>query len=260
MLSRDLRTTKWTSFYETVLFPFLLWPVLKEAVGIRMRQFKVTRKGAQLNEDGKRLAYALPFVLLGALSLLGGFNCVRMMLHGAGLAPLVVLFWLGKNFYSLVLAQFFVMGRHVVRQNERAQVGLRCEMLALGGVCSGRTMDISEGGLALFTRQHPRLALGAQVRLKVWDERYKAQLFAQLVRVDPCDDGWRYAFEIVDDCGTGSEYWQLIYDRVPTLPQRLDRAGGSLKDLHVNIVRRFFRPLPAQRAQKNQTDRENKIA
>jgi cellulose synthase (UDP-forming) len=155
-----------------------------------------------------------------------------------------------------------VLGRQVVRQNERAQVGLRCEMLALGGVCSGRTMDISEGGLALFTRQHPRLALGAQVRLKVWDERYKAQLFAQLVRVDPCEDGWRYAFEILDDCGTGNEYWQLIYDRVPTLPQRLDRTGGSLKDLYVNIVRRFFRPLPkpAQRAQKNQTDRENKIA
>jgi cellulose synthase (UDP-forming) len=89
----------------------------------------------------------------------------------------------------------------------------------------------------------------------VWDERYKAQLFAQLVRVDQCEDGWRYAFEILDDCDTGSEYWQLIYDRVPTLPQRLDRTGGSLEDLRVNIVRRFFRPLPkaTQRAQASRT-------
>jgi cellulose synthase (UDP-forming) len=262
MLSRDLRTSKWTALYETVLFPFLLWPVLKESLGIRMRQFKVTRKGAQLNEDGKRLAYALPFVLMGALSLLGGINCVRMMLHGAGLAPLVVLFWLGKNCYALVMALFFVMGRRFVRRNERAQVRLRCEMLVMGGVCSGRTADISEGGLALVTRQHPRLEPGAQVRLKVWDERYKAQLFAQLLRVDRCEDGWRYAFEIIDDCDTGGEYWQLIYDRVPTLPQKLDREGGSLEDLRVNIVRRFFRPLPkaVQRTQENQVEQESKTA
>ena len=111
MLSRNIRSTKWTSLYETALFPFMLLPVLLESVGLSMKKFKVTKKEGLQNEKGQNFLYMVPFLLLIILSVIGIVNCVVIMFDSGSFGSIVVLFWLVYNLFLLVMALFFVDGR-----------------------------------------------------------------------------------------------------------------------------------------------------
>ena len=47
--------------------------------------------------------------------------------------------------------------------------------------------------------------------------------------------------EILDYCGEKDEYLELLYDRVPTLPQTLSRDLGIFTYLWRNITQRMVR-------------------
>lgn len=238
MLSRNIRTTKWTSIYETVLFPFMIVPVLLETFGITMKQFKVTQKGAAENEKGKNLIYLIPFALLVALSVIGVFNCFRMIFESNNMGPVVVLFWLLVNLFSLVMAMFFVVGRRPMRKSERAMIVMDCELKTGEKKYNCKTANISENGLALQLDAPIHIEDEREVEIRLWDGRYEAKVRAQVVHVDVTRKKWKYAFKINDYCDTFEEYLQLIYDRVPTLPQNLDNTSGSFDDLRINVNRR----------------------
>lgn len=238
MLSRNIRTTKWTSIYETVLFPFLLVPVLLETFGITMKKFKVTQKGHVENEKGKNLVYLIPFALLVLLSAIGIVNCFRMMFASNNLGPVVVLFWLIVNLFTLVMAMFFVMGRKPMRKSERAQVKIDCKLTTKDTVYCCKTMNISEHGLALELDEPINVDDEKDVDLKLWESRYEAKIKAKVVHVNNIGKKWKYAFQITDYCDSFEEYLQLVYDRVPTLPQNLDQTSGGFDDLKINVNKR----------------------
>lgn len=149
MLSGNIRTTKWTSIYETVLFPYMLLPVLFESVGISMKKFKVTGKGTQKNEKGKNLLFTVPFLLLILLSLIGIVRCVIIMLDSGSFGSIVVLFWLVYNLFLLVMSLFFVDGRIPYRKTERVMVRMPCKVKYGDEVLEGWTKDASETGVAV---------------------------------------------------------------------------------------------------------------
>lgn len=243
MLSRSIRTTKWTSIYETVLFPFLLVPVLMETIGIKMKKFKVTQKGEVENERGKNLIYLIPFVLLVILSVIGIVNCFRMIFESNDMGPVVVLFWLFLNLFILVMAMFFIMGRDFMRKSERAQVVVDCEITTKSGKYNCKTVNISENGVALELSQPINIDDKEDAKLRIWNEQYEAILKAKVVHVDNKKKSWKYAFYIDDYCDTFEQYLQLLYDRVPTLPQKLDTTSGGFDDLRLNITKRAAKPF-----------------
>lgn len=243
MLSRNIRTTKWTSVYETVLFPYLLVPVILETFGVTMKQFKVTQKGAAENERGKNLLYLIPFLLLIVLSLAGIFNCLHIIFESNDMGPVVVLFWLIVNLFTLVMAMFFILGRNYVRQSERALIEADCRLETDGSQYDCRTVDISETGVALLFQEPVNLDDEEEVTLHLSDETYKACVKARTVHVDNRKNEWKYAFRITDYCGTYESYLQLVYDRVPTLPQNLRPSSGSFDDLRINVAKRAARPF-----------------
>lgn len=242
MLSGNMRTTKWTGVYETVLFPYLLIPVILETFGITMKKFKVTKKGNVENEKGTNILYMLPFVLLVVLSVIGTVNCVRMIFSSNDLGPIVVLFWLIVNLFTLVMAMFFVMGRNFLRKSDRAMVQVDCE-IKTNTSYHCYTKDISETGLAVLLDYPADIDDKKDVIMHLTDHPYKAELKAALVHVNSVDDKWRYAFKITDYCGTYEEYLQIIFDRVPTLPQNLKQSSGSFDDLKINVSRRASSPF-----------------
>ena len=126
MLSRNIRSTKWTSLYETVLFPFMLLPVLLETVGLQIKKFKVTQKSGLQNEKGQNVLYMIPFLLLIVLSVIGIVNCVVIMFDSGSFGSIVVLFWLVYNLFLLVMALFFVDGRIPLRSSERVRAHIPC--------------------------------------------------------------------------------------------------------------------------------------
>ena len=118
MMSRNIRTTKWTNVYETVLFPFLMIPTLLETFGISMKKFKVTKKSTSSEKKDRTWYYAIPHILLAVLSVIGIWNCVRWTFDTGRIDYFVILFWLISNFYNIIMSIFFVMGRKSYRQYE----------------------------------------------------------------------------------------------------------------------------------------------
>ena len=243
MFSRNIRTTKWTSIYETVLFPFMLIPVLLETFGIHMKKFKVTKKGAVENERGKNLLYLIPFALLVVLSAIGIVNCVRMIFESNNLGPIVVLFWLIVNLYTLTMSMFFLMGRDYLRSSERALLDSGCQLEVDGVSYPSRTTDVSETGIAVLCPTPINLDEQDEITIHLSDSRYAATVKAHVVYVGTKDNRWKYAFRITDYCDSYEKYLQLIYDRVPTLPQNLSQSSGSFDDLRINIFRRIQKPF-----------------
>lgn len=243
MLSRNIRTTKWTSVYETVLFPYMLMPVILETFGLSLKTFKVTKKGDVENEQGKNLIYAIPFILLIILSVIGIINCVAMILDSGSTGPIVVFFWLVVNLFTLIMSTFFVLGRNFLRKTERARVEADCRLCISGRELACRTYDISEEGISVLLPEPYDIDDEEDVEIEVWTDRYRAALKARVVHVDKRDKQWKYAFRLVDHGDNYDQYLQMIYDRVPTLPQNLDSSSGSFDDLRINVTKRATRPF-----------------
>lgn len=247
MLSRNIRTTKWTSIYETVLFPYLLIPVVLETFGITMKTFKVTDKGRAENEKGKNLPYLIPFLLLVFLSVIGIANCLRIILISGSMGPIVVLFWLIMNLFILLMAMFFILGRNLMRGSERARIGEQCKLHTMNGTYTAITMDMSETGVAVVLGHPIAYKENENIGLEIWNERYSTEVQGQVVHVAEAKKKWRYAFRIVDQGECYSQYLQILYDRVPTLPQNLDSSSGAFDDLKINVHRRALKPFYQKR-------------
>lgn len=238
MLSRNIRTTKWTSIYETVMFPYLLIPVILETFGVTMKTFKVTDKGQAENERGKNMPYLIPFLLLVILSVIGIINCLRIMLMSGSMGPIVVLFWLIVNLFTLVMAMFFVLGRNLLRKNERAFVSEECQIDTGSDIHEAITSDISENGIAVWMDRPISILEDEKIGIRIWNDRYESKVWGRIVHVDKRERMWKYAFVIMDKGDTYEQYLQILYDRIPTLPQNLDSSSGGFDDLRINLWRR----------------------
>lgn len=247
MLSQNIRTTKWTSIYETTLFPFMLVPVLLESFGISLKKFKVTDKGVQQNQKGKNVIYTIPFLILIVLSVIGIINCIRIMFDSGSFGSIVVLFWLLNNLFLLVMSLFFVDGRVPYRKSERVAVKMKAELdngtLKLGGV----TRDISETGISLILSKPYYLEADSQVDVTLRSEKYAARLKTQIVFVSRQGEQWNYSMKILDYGDSYNEYLQMLYDRIPILPQEIKKDSGSFEDLKINMKKRWNAPFYQKR-------------
>lgn len=239
MLSGNIRTTKWSKVYETVLFPFLFFPVLLETFGISMKKFKVTQKGEAKSEKGKNYIYSIPFLVFIILSLIGIYNSVKIMFLTASVNPIVILFWLVANLFSLVMALFFIQGRDFVRRAERVRAQVDCEIKDEYETIYCKTTDFSEVGLSAVLENPCFVDDKQEVEIRVWSDRYEARLKAKIIHVIEDDNKWKYAFEITNlPEEYKSDYMQLLYDRIPTMPMTLNESLSSFDDLRINVTNR----------------------
>lgn len=243
MLSQNIRTTKWTGIYETLMFPFMLFPILLETFGITLKSFKVTKKGDVENSTGKHIGYMMPFIIFILLSAIGIMNCIKMIFDSGSLNPIVVLFWLLLNLFYLVMALFFVQGRDVKRKTERVNAHVDCEIRDSIRTFKCKTRDFSETGVSIMLDKPISIDEEEEVDIELKTERYHAKLRGRVVHVDELKDGWKYAFYITNMCTSYEEYLQIIYDRVPTLPLNLDESLSSFDDLRFNFFNRTKDPF-----------------
>lgn len=247
MLSNNIRTSKWTSIYETVLFPFMLLPVLLETFGITLKKFKVTDKKSKLNEKGKNLIYTIPFLILIILSVIGIINCIRIMFDSGSFGPIVVLFWVVFNLFLLIMSLFFVDGRVANRKAERVAVTMT-SVIDNGIIkLTGVTRDISESGLSILLAEPFYLETGNQVFVTLDNGTYLAKLKVQIVYVNMSGNRWNYSMKILDYLNTYDDYLQMLYDRVPRLPQEIQKDSGSFDDLKLNMKNRVTPPFYQKR-------------
>lgn len=239
-LSNNIRSTKLTNIYETILFPSLLPVVLLETFGITQKKFSVTRKDGGAEDDRKyQIKKALPHVLFAVLSVIGIVNCIRMTFESGTPVYSVLLFWLLVNLYNIVMSIFFMMGRKAYRKSERFPAEIECTISYNDKLINCMTGDVSEGGISILLDEPLYLPYEQNMELSLFTERYRSEFKGEIVQVSQVRDKWKYAFklsEISDD-----NYKQLlgiIYDRVPTLPKYIEKNNSIFDDIRINILKR----------------------
>lgn len=247
MLSKNIRSTKWTSIYETVIFPFMLLPVLFESVGISMKKFKVTKKDGVQNEKGRNFIYTVPFLILIVLSLIGIVRCIMIMLDSGSFGPIVVLFWLVYNLFLLVMSLFFVDGRIPYRKTERVMVQMPCRVKCQDEEYEGVTWDASEEGLAVRLRKPYFFEKDTNVEVLMDTEDYHVDLFGTVVHVAQRGDDWNFSLKITEMNGSYDDLLGILYDRIPTVPMEIKRDSGSFEDLKLNLKKRVTPPFYQKR-------------
>lgn len=237
MMSHNIRTTKWTNVYETILFPFLMIPTLLETFGISMKKFKVTKKERE-NKKENNWYYAIPHLVMLVLSVIGIVNCVVWTFNTGRMDYFVILFWLISNLYNIVMSVFFILGRNSSRKYERMLVKEECEVTNGIVTAKGFSKDASEDGISIILSEPVDFDDEEVVDITMKTTRSTIHIKGKTVLVQRYGDEWRYVFSIVDLLESKAEYIFTIYDNFTSLPLNLDESSSSFDDLRLNITRR----------------------
>lgn len=236
--SSDIRNAKWSNVFDTVLFPYLMLPIMFEALGFKKRDFHVTEKKRTVNTESD-LIMALPHMMLSLLSVAAIFRSIGQVVEYESFGPLIVLFWLCVNLYALILACFFMVGRTNKRMTERYYVEIPAEINIDGNYVYCCTNDISEGGMSLVMDNCIDIAVSGIYSITLRTHHYEAEIKAKLVCFREKNNQFIYSFKIeeIDEYNRG-EYYQMVYDRHPSLPDSIASHDSFFYDIKENIDRR----------------------
>lgn len=242
VLSRNMISTRWSGIYETSVMPFLLIPIIKEALGLTLSTFKVTKK-EKANEriiDKKSL---IPFIVLLTLTVLGIAQMTYMFIVYEYIGVLAILFWLFINSYYLIMCIMLVLGRDADGENVKVRAAELVEVTKEDGCrVSGITTKLLEHGVDIYTDNMNDLYLGEPINFEIQTTSYTLQLKGTVVAEHRSNNPHIpsvYTVEILDFNGKKDEYIQMLYDRISTLPQYLKIGRGALFDIWRNISHRI---------------------
>ena len=191
----------------------------------------------------------IPFLVLLVLSVFGIIRilCISRLENLFGM--LIILFWLFRNLYSIIMTLFLINGRDSSEEEDSAKVQAG-EFASLyreadGKEYSGITTLMTERSLRLFLDESENIRTGDLARITIDTDQYHVTLRGILTGVKHL----RYSeqcvcsVEILDYGSEENEYLQILYDRIPTLPQTLHRDFGYWGLLWRNLIYRAFRSL-----------------
>ena len=145
--------------------------------------------------------------------------------------------------YYLIMALFLIDGRdsdgEVVRVLDAEMVKLKAGDLSYEGV----TTQLTEHNLMVFLDESESLNIGTQVCCRVGSGERTVEVNGVVTGISDSKSGSvkKHTIEILDFAGQEMEWLQLLYDRVPTLPQSLHRDFGVVSHLWQNVAHRVAR-------------------
>ena len=243
-ISSNLMSNKWSGIQEVSVMPFLFVPILKETLGFSLTQFKVTDKSGKKRTSKFGVKDRMPYYVLLAMSLVGIIRVIYVMAaEYFAIGLFVVLFWIIRNGYYLIMGMFMMDGRDssdegcIVADSADAVLKRNSEV-----IIEGITTQLSERGIKMILDDPECVERGDVVDVVVNTEKYEAGFKGVIVmkmfpksRADICVA----TVEALDFGESWEEYLQIIYDRIPTLPQNLDKDAGFLTDLLRNLGARL---------------------
>ena len=238
-------SAQWSGIYETSVMPFLLFPIIKESLGITLSTFKVTKKEKSSTRRVIDKRSLMPFAVLLVLTLAGIVRMTYLMVAFEYIGILAVLFWLIRNTYYLTMCLFLGVGRDSDGENVKV---FAAEFITLfkgdGRQVEGVTTKLTEHSVDIFTDEVDVLYLGESVALEISNEAYDLKIKGAIVSIrhsyNPKVPSV-YTVEVLDFAGQKDEYVQMLYDRTPTLPQRLRLRDDYLGNLWKNLGQRIIK-------------------
>jgi cellulose synthase (UDP-forming) len=241
ILSGNKRTQHWSNLIDTILFPYLIIPVILESLGFRKKVFAVTQKSPSRQRRAVWLP-ALPHIILLLATFVSICLCFLESIELRTVYNIIILFWLLVNGKNILLAVFFMLGR----DNQRGTVRVGAEVPATVRYddthYDGVTVNLSEGGLCVRFAAPVYLPDDQSFSVRLTTERYEASLECAVSHVDAAPDrkAWFYSLVIVAmDEANRSRYMQIVFDRPHSLPDHIQDTLSVVEDFRMNIDERL---------------------
>lgn len=237
-ISSDLRTQRWGEIQETIFAPFLVLPVLFQAIGLKETKFKVTNKGSTQSRRDK--LYVIPHAIMLILAVYGlvRFNYGKFgieIFYGS-----VISFWLLSHILNLTFSCLYYLGRPIYRQAERFRMTLPVVLQVEDKSYEFRTEDVSETGLSFVSDYPYYFSPDETLTFTVSKKDSKARFEGKIVRVWYRSDGYHYGVVLSTmDEYNYLQYLQVIYDGFnQSLRQDMDPMITLIDSFVMNIERR----------------------
>lgn len=238
-VSGNTRSERWNNIIDTIMFPYLIVPIVLELFGVEKKKFSVTEKGSRDDRPAKPLLKAWPHVTLTALSLLGLFLSLSETFRYNTVGNIVIIYWLAYDLYVLVMAIFFMLGRKNFRNADRYFIKEAIAVELPEREVRGVTSDLSETGFSVRF-DFPEFLPEGELPIRIETERYASRFQASLIYTSQVGDGWKYSFRITQmDEPQRVQYSQILYDREPSLPRTTAKHLSLFDDLAINIQKRL---------------------
>lgn len=230
-LSGNIRNVRWSQIVDTILAPYLILPVLSESVGIHRKKFKVTDKNKKRQKTG-RIRYLIPHGILIILTAVALFRFICGKYGMALVYSSIIVFWLGYNMTALTYAVLFMLGRESKRISDRIRAEEEAEVTLQGMKWKGKTVDVSEEGIALKVMWSEsevkncgfRIARGEKFEVAVITDIYRAELCAVCAYSRKEENGeWFVTASVRTENEKDRRQWlQIVHDREHSLPTEID--------------------------------------
>jgi len=243
--SHNAVSLKWSGIYETSVMPFLLVPIIKEFFGITTKKFAVTDKSKKTIKRHTDIKTVMPYIILTALSIAGIIRTLFIFKGIRSIGLFILLFWLMRNSYFLIMSMFLIDGRDSDSEAVHVIDAEPASLITTGEKNSrfdGITTHLTEHSLKIFLDEMQDISIGDYVDVVVESGEITANLQGVITGINPAKTGVSavYTIEILDYKGNRFDYLQVLYDRVPTLPQTLNRDNGIIIHLLKNIAQRIL--------------------
>jgi cellulose synthase (UDP-forming) len=168
LASEKARNPFWSELYETASCFSLSWAAV-ETLFLKQKKkpFHVTPKGQRFEQMRLDRASVLPHFVVGVLLTVGLVVGGYQLWNGRGNldATMLSTFWTGYNLLLIWVGIFAAWERPQRRSSPRISREIPCQLRFNGVTVTGRTADISEGGLSLVPDQVS--ALPARLRVSL---------------------------------------------------------------------------------------------
>ncbi|WP_028236187.1 cellulase family glycosylhydrolase [Pseudobutyrivibrio sp. MD2005] len=242
--SRNTVSLKWSGIYETCVMPHLIIPVIKELFGITTKKFEVTDKAKKTVVRQPDIRGMSPYLIMLGLSIIGIARICTCVDGLQSLGLVVLVFWIVRNMYYLIMALFLVDGRESDTENVRVA---DAEFVVLkrsdGSEFEGITTYMTEHSINIYIDDKTDIKIGDRIQIQIETHSAKVDMDGVIIAVIPSKrrNVVVYSMEILDYRDSEYEYFQVLYDRVPTLPQSLTKDFGMFTHLFRNIAHRILR-------------------
>lgn len=247
-VSHGAVSSKWSGIHETCMMAPLLIPIIKESLGISLTTFKVTDKTVQAGKRTIDYHAMNPYLVLLTLSAIGIARVTWLVVDTKAFGLIVLLAWLIRNAYFMLMTVFLIDGRDSDVEPVRVlgaepitvtKVDLDGETSLYEGVAT----TLNEHHLRVYLDESERLVLGDRVSICISTGIYEAEMTGVVVGLKHTRNGGAcvHGIEILDYGTSELEYLQILYDRIPSLPQAINNDFGILRHLWRNIAFRLVR-------------------
>lgn len=211
--------------YETILFPYLVLSFLTKPL-FKQRENVITPKRT---EGGKwtAMGYAVPHIILLALSLFTVLRCLREIFIFQHHSAYLILLWAIYNAALLGCAIFFYAGQAGVRLVRRVSADYAATLTVGENDISARVVNISETGLGILTDFPEYIPYDKPTQITLKSGTYSATVSATVIHARMQQDGKSYYYGLTLDSAAISEdnwaqYCQMLYDRETDFAKKIE--------------------------------------